>query len=338
MAHLMATLRAVKRGTGIHLTYGEITFALDTGIRGVTTLLSHAHADHIGGIEKAKQVFSTRATHEALEARGGKLPSHCNYVNYEETIGKIGAYITPLNAGHVIGSSMFKIEFDDGMTVLYTGDFNVIDSVVHSAATPIKADVLIMEATYGTPQWIFPDRTEIHDQIVERARNLIEIGKVPIFQAYSLGKAQEAIGLLNEASIQVVSGNPAIDSVSDVYNSHGNHLSYVSVESPEAKETIKEGCAIVSSHPNHTLSHVSKNIGLSYRKDLNRRMERYNLSGWTLGEYKNEGFPLSAHTDFPHLISFAEAVQPKIVYCFTRNAGILSKHLSLKGINAVPLE
>ncbi|MHA1909791.1 MAG: hypothetical protein ACW98Y_21015, partial [Candidatus Thorarchaeota archaeon] len=325
-------------GTGIHLTYGETVLALDTGVRGVTTLLSHAHADHIGGLEHAEHVISTKATHDTLLARGGKLPSSKSFVKYNETVGKIGAYITTLNAGHVIGSSMFKIEFDDGMTVLYTGDFNVIDSVVHTAAKPVNADVLIMEATYGTPQWVFPDRSALHQEIVERASQLIGIGKIPTFQAYSLGKAQEAIGLLNNAGIQVVSGNPAIDSVTDVYNLHGGDLLYMSVESPDVKAVLKEGCAIVSSHPKHTMTHVKRNVGDSYQRDLSRRMERYNLSGWTLGAYKNGGFPLSAHTDFPNLLSFAETVNPKMVYCFTRNAEILSRHLSKKGINAVPLE
>jgi putative mRNA 3-end processing factor len=325
-------------GTGIHLTYGDIVLALDTGVRGVTTLLSHAHADHIGGLENAKHVISTKGTHDALLARGGKLPASTSFVKYDETIGKIGAYITTLNAGHVIGSAMFKIEFDDGMTVLYTGDFNVVDSVVHSAARPVTADVLIMEATYGTPKWIFPDRSSVHQEIVERAVRLIEIGKIPLFQAYSLGKAQEAIGLLNNAGVQVVSGNPTIDSVSDVYNMHGSDLLYMSVESPEVKAVLKEGCAIVSSHPKHTLSHVKKSVGESFQRDLSRRMERHNLSGWTLGSYKNGGFPLSAHTDFPNLLSFANSVKPKLVYCFTSNAGTLSRHLSKKGINAVPIE
>ena len=338
MAHLMVSLRAVKMGTGIHLTYGETELALDAGVSGLTTLLSHAHADHIGGLERAKHVISTEATYDALVARGSKLPASNSFVKYDETIGQIGAYITTLNAGHVIGSAMFKIEFDDGLTVLYTGDFNVIDSIVHSAAKPVSADVLITEATYGTPQWEFPNRTEVHGEIVKRAARLIEIGKIPIFQAYSLGKAQEAIGLLNRAGIQVVSGNPAIDSVSDVYNLHGSDLSFVSIESPDAKTSLKNGCAIVSSSPKYTMTNVKRALGASYQKDLSRRMERYNLSGWTLGEFKNNGFPLSAHTDFPNLISFAESVEPKLVYCFTSNASTLSRHLSDRGINAVPIE
>jgi len=334
----MVSLRVVKHGTGIHLTYGEVDIALDAGIRGIPTLLSHAHADHIGGLELANHVISTEATRDTFLARGGRLKAKTSFIKFGETLGQVGVYITAMNAGHVLGSTMFKIEFEDGMTVLYTGDFNVVDSVVHDGAVPTHADVLITEATYGSPRWIFPSRKKVHEQILDTAKQLIEWGKIPVFQAYSLGKAQEAIALLRNSDITVVSGNHSIDLVSDVYIAHGKDLNYISLRSGNAKAALKAGCVIVSSSPKFTMSNVGKALGSSYRKDLSRRMERYNLSGWTLGEIKSGGFPLSAHTDFPNLIEFAKAVEPKLVYCFTSNAGELSGHLAQHGLNAVPLE
>jgi Cft2 family RNA processing exonuclease len=335
---LMPSLKAVRRGTGIHLRYGEVQLALDTGIPGLTTLLSHAHSDHIGDLHLAKQVITTQETLDALAARGEKVTQEIRNVRYNETLGQIGAYITPLNAGHVIGSAMFKIEFDDGLSVLYTGDFNAVDSIVHVAAEPVHADVLITEATYGTPQWIFPDRSAIHHDIVNTAKRIIEQGRIPIFRAYSLGKAQEAIALLQNANIEVLSGNQAIDAVCEVYNRYGVELHYSSLESKRARNSLQEGCAVVTSAARHAFANVKKMLGKSFARDLERRKETFNLSGWTLGEYKNGGFPLSAHTDFPGLLKFAEAVEPRIAYCFTDNAGVLSSHLAKKGINAVPLE
>ncbi len=338
MGQQMVSLRVVKHGTGIHLTYGEVDLAFDAGMRGIPTLLSHAHSDHIGGLELANHVIATKGTIDTFLARGGRIEARTSLVKFGETIGQVGVYITAMNAGHVLGSTMYKLEFEDGMTVLYTGDFNVVDSVVHVGAVPTHADVLIMEATYGTPRWKFPRRTEVHEQILDTARDLMEWGRIPIFQAYSLGKAQEAIALLRNEGITVISGNPAIDLVSDVYIAHGKNLDYISINSGDAKAALKAGCAIVSSSPKFTMSNIGKALGTSYRKDITRRMEGYNLSGWTLGEIKNSGFPLSAHTDFPNLIGFAEKVEPKIVYCFTSNAEELSGHLTKHGINAVPLE
>lgn len=334
----MPSLKVVKHGTGVLIRYGDIHLALDTGISGTTTLLSHAHADHIGNLEYARNIITTQETIDTLTARGGRISSDLNIIKFNETIGQIGVYVTSLNAGHVIGSSMFKLVFDDGPSVLYTGDFNVKDSIVHNAAIPIEADVLITESTYGTPQWVFPIREMIHREIIETTRQAIDAGRIPIFQAYSLGKAQEAIGLLSQNGIDVVSGNAAIDAVSEIYQKYGTDLRYVNLEVPEAKSLLKQGCAIVTSAPRHTISNVRNKIGTAFAKDLERRKQNYNLSGWTLGEYRNGGFPLSAHTDFPHLLDFAEKVNPKIAYCFTSNAGVLSGYLIQKGISAVPLE
>jgi Cft2 family RNA processing exonuclease len=334
----MPSLKAVRRGTGIHLKYGEVQLALDTGIPGLTTLLSHAHSDHIGDLHLAKQVITTQETVDALTARGEKVTQEIRSVRYNETLGRVGSYITPLNAGHVIGSAMFKIEFDDGLSVLYTGDFNAVDSIVHVAAKPVHADVLITEATYGTPQWIFPDRSVIHHDIVNTAKRIIEQGRIPIFRAYSLGKAQEAIALLQNANVDVLSGNQAIDAVCEVYNRYGARLHYSSLEAKRARNSLQDGCAVVTSAARHAFANVKRTLGKSFARDLERRKETFNLSGWTLGEYKNGGFPLSAHTDFPGLLKFAEAVEPRLAYCFTDNAGVLSSHLAKKGINAVPLE
>ncbi|MFW9918523.1 MAG: MBL fold metallo-hydrolase [Candidatus Thorarchaeota archaeon] len=334
----MPSLRVAKHRTGIRIKYGDVSLALDTGISGTTTLLSHAHADHIGNLEDARHIIATQETIDALNARGGRIQSGLSTIGFNDTIGQIGVYITALNAGHVIGSTMFKLVFDDGLTVLYTGDFNASDSVVHKAAVPIDADVLITEATYGTPQWVFPRRELIHNDIITTARQAIESGRIPIFHAYSLGKAQEAIALLANSGIDVVSGNPAVDAVSEIYTKYGIELRYANLEDVEVKTTLKQGCAIVTSAPRHAISNVRKMIGPSFAKDLERRKQNYNLSGWTLGEYRNGGFPLSAHTDFPNLLEFAEKVNPRIVYCFTSNAGVFSGYLIQKGISAVPLE
>ncbi|TFG11962.1 hypothetical protein EU537_10825 [Candidatus Thorarchaeota archaeon] len=334
----MNSLRIEKHGTGILLRYGNTKLAFDTGATGFLTLLSHSHADHIGQLQKASHLVATRGTLDTLEARGKSVSCKSTIIRNGETLGKIGYYITALNAGHVLGSSMFRIEFDDGLSVLYTGDFNTVDSIVHRRARAIEADVLITEATYGTPQWVFPERRGVHRDIVGKAKEIIESDKIPVFRAYSLGKAQEAIALLHHSGITTVSGNKAIDAVSSVYKSHGCDFNFIPSESLSHPKDLPDQIAVVSSSPKHTRAALIRG---SKRNDENARppeMREYNLSGWTLLEYKNRGFPLSAHSDFPHLLRFAKAVNPRVVYCFTGNARILARHLDKGGINAVPLE
>jgi Cft2 family RNA processing exonuclease len=334
----MSTLKLKKEADGFVLDYGHVRLALDTGIRGETTLLTHGHTDHLKGIEKAHRIVATKATIDTLRARGHLVKRRVELLEYNQRIGQLGVVVTALNAGHVLGSSMYLMEFDEGLSVLFTGDFNVVDSMVHKAAVPVKADVLITEATYGTPEWVFPSRKSIYDDILTTTNKAIEKGRIPVFLAYSLGKAQEAIALLQWGGFNVVTGNHRIDEVCKVYNQHGSDLRHTSLKHIDAKNLFSDGCAIVSSSFHHTRNNIRIAFGNTAANDIINRMEHYSLSGWTLGDSSKTGFPLSAHSDFKGLMKFAKKVNPRVVYCFTGNASHFSGHLVDDGLNAVPLE
>ncbi|MFX1542847.1 MAG: MBL fold metallo-hydrolase [Promethearchaeota archaeon] len=334
----MSTLKLKKHADGFILDYGHVRLALDTGIKGETTLLTHGHTDHLKGIEKAHRVVATKATVDTLRARGHQVVGRVELLEYNQRIGQLGVVVTALNAGHVLGSSMYLMEFDEGLSVLFTGDYNVVDSMVHTAAKPVSADVLITEATYGTPEWVFPSRKSIYDDILATASESIENGRIPVFLAYSLGKAQEAIALLQWGGFNIVTGNHRIEEVCKVYNKHGSDLRHTSLRHRDAKNLLSDGCAIVSSSFHHTRHNIRTVLGNSAANDIINRMEHYSLSGWTLGDSTKTGFPLSAHSDFKGLMSFAKKVNPRVVYCYTGNASHFSGHLVDDGLNAVPLE
>ena len=334
----MPTISVKKIGTGFLLEYGDVRFALDTGIKGETTLLSHAHSDHIGGLKNAAHIIATKGTFDTWQARRSNKLGNKTEIKHGDLFGQIGANITALNAGHVIGSTMFHIEFNDGLTVLYTGDFNNVDSLIHKAAKPTEADVLITEATYGAPTWVFPKRKTVYGDILQAATENIDDGRIPIFHAYSLGKAQEAIALLQSGGFRVISGNTSIDNVCSVYKRHGVDLRHLSLRSSDTTGALKDGAVIVSSSSRHTINNMKKLFGEKTFSKIDSRLEYYDLSGWAIGKFRRRGFPLSAHSDFNGLLSFAESVKPRVAYCFTENGRTLSKHLSERGIHSVPLE
>ncbi|MFW9838468.1 MAG: hypothetical protein ACFFE7_13185, partial [Candidatus Thorarchaeota archaeon] len=158
-----------------------------------------------------------------------------------------------------------------------------------------------------------------------------------LFHAYSLGKSQEAIALLQSGGFRVVSGNKSIDKICSVYKRHGVDLKHHAVYSHNLTEVLEEGAVIVTSSFRHTVDNMKRNIGSKFTK-YESKLEYFNLSGWTVGKFRERGFPLSAHSDYNGLIDFATEVNPRVAYCFTENGRILSKHLSESGINAVPLE
>jgi putative mRNA 3-end processing factor len=334
----MSALRIEKRGSGLLLEYRKVRLAFDTGLPDVTTLLSHAHSDHTANLHAADDLVATPETLDTLVARNEATLVQEIAIGWEKGLDLDGVRVTALNAGHVIGSAMFLLEFDDGLRVLYTGDYNVVDSIVHHGAKPTPADVLITEATYGSPEWVFPDRKEVHTMILEAAQTELDRGMIPLFKAYSLGKAQEAIAVLEEHGFEVVSGNRVIDDVSNVYSKHGTRLSYTPLEQVRKAGILERDYAIVSSSVSNTLGSLARILGEEKANDMRNTISAFNLSGWTLRELNNSGFPLSAHSDFPSLMEFTEAVKPRIVYCFAGNARRFCSELAEVGVNAVPLE
>ena len=333
----MPTISLKKSGTGFRLKYGDVEFALDTGLRGMTTLLSHSHSDHIGGLKNASHIIATKGTIDTWQARRPDNFRNKTVIKCGDMFGQIGVNITALNAGHVLGSTMFLLEFNDDLKVLYTGDFNNVDSLIHAAANPVKADVLITEATYGSPQWIFPKRKSIYESILETTSRLLDEERIPLFHAYSLGKSQEAIALLQSSGFNVITGNTSIDKVSSVYKRHGVDLRNFTIHDTNLAKVLDEGAVIVSSSYRHTMNNMKRSLGKVFNS-YEPKMEYFNLSGWTIGKFRERGFPLSAHSDFKGLLDFAEKVNPRVAYCFTDNGRTLSKHLSDNGINAVPIE
>ena len=101
---------------------------------------------------------------------------------------------------------------------------------------------------------------------------------------------------------------------------------------------LESGAVVVTSSIRHTIQNLQRILDRRVASYFQDHMELYSLSGWTLGKFRERGFPLSAHADYNGLLSFAKEVNPRVAYVFTGNAKEFSTHLSEMGVNAVPLE
>ncbi|MDQ6930622.1 MAG: MBL fold metallo-hydrolase [Candidatus Eremiobacteraeota bacterium] len=212
--------------------------------------------------------------------------------------------LTLYSAGHVLGSSQLMIESEAGAFV-YTGDFKLEPSYTAEPPEVKRCDVLLMECTYGRPQYAFPPRAEIAGEMVEFAKTALENGEVPVFFAYSLGKAQEAIAILGAGGIPVTA-HGAIASMTKLYEEAG-------VTMPPY-EPYDAG----NFNPLHAL--VWPPSGKALPKALKDRPTRTAmLTGWSVDRgamwrYGVErGFPLSDHADYPSLLRYIELAAPRKV-------------------------
>ncbi len=278
--------------------------------------VSHGHADHA----RAHDVVVTSTNNvKVCELRFGRrtprapvlLPAleERREIRFEAHAfnepWRLGAHqLTLFSAGHVLGSSQLLIEGEHGRFV-YTGDFKLERS--HTAEPPEvkRCDVVLMECTYGRPQYVFPPRAEVAGAMVAWARQTLEDGAVPIFFAYSLGKAQEALAILGNAGLPLAA-HGAIASMSAVYEQAG--VALPPCQRYDAKTF--DGARVLVWPP------AGRALPAAVR---GKAVRTASLTGWVIGKgtnYRNgtdTGFPLSDHADFPSLLRYIELAQPKKV-------------------------
>jgi Cft2 family RNA processing exonuclease len=283
---------------GLKIT--RIDLAIDVCRRQPRGFISHAHSDHIGRHELA---FCTPATSKLYQHRLG--PRQVKEMPYRSTLEWDGLKLTTFPAGHIFGSAMLLAE-DDGQRLLYTGDFKLGESATAERADPPQADVLVMESTFGHPQYRLPPRSQTVDQLLDLVRTTLRQGATPVIQAYTLGKAQEVTKILTLAGIPALQ-HRSIYAISRIYEQCGCDLGDYR---PYPGRAI-EGCAVIAPPPRQRGALIE---GL-------RRPVTIGVSGWAAAPHtrrwlrSDHAIPLSDHADFDELLELVQRVNPQIVYC-----------------------
>ncbi|HZF21136.1 MAG TPA: MBL fold metallo-hydrolase [Dongiaceae bacterium] len=290
--------------------------------RTARVLVSHAHGDHTGGFRYKglkQSTPQTRDIHRVLhDQRIGSF--RALEINGQFVVDDIR--VNALDAGHMLGSAQFLIQTPN-TSILYTGDLNCIDTLTTKAAEPQQCDILVIEATYGSPHYCFPTRETVYAEIVEWALETIRQGRIPCLHVYAAGKAQEVVRLFNVYTHLPVVVNPRLDGVNETYHKSGVHLDWFSSDSRDGKTILDKDPCIYLTTPND-------------RGHIERRFSKAYATGWALSlNGRVTAFPLSSHADFGQLVSFVKACDPKQVYIFTGFAEDLRRALGSKlGLDA----
>ncbi|MBN1947403.1 MAG: hypothetical protein JW797_17160 [Bradymonadales bacterium] len=163
-------------------------------------VISHAHADHVAPHE---HTVATPTTLALLGLNGQRGATACQ-TEHPFSIGKVRLEL--LSAGHLPGSAQLLVEME-GVRILYTSDLYDQPQQFAEPLVTRSCDLLILDATYGTPQHRFPGRQEAADRLREEVSRVLGRGGTPLVLVEgSLGRAQE---ILKELSGQ---GHPLVAS------------------------------------------------------------------------------------------------------------------------------
>ena len=309
----------VQHGDGVHLP--QIGWWLDARKARHRSFVSHAHSDHIG---PHREIVATRATASLMRLRvSGKRQE--TILDYGQAwAADFGCEFKLHPAGHILGSAMLQATTENG-SLLYTGDFKLRPSLAAEPCSVPRADVLIMETTFGLPRYVFPPQEQVEREIVDFCRAALADKVAPVLYAYSLGKTQELLQIVGRAGLPVmlhVHGYRLTQRYAELgmklprfaQLDTGNYAGHVIIAPPMSGQTEP----LTWINPKRTAV----------------------ATGWAIdGSAKYQygcdaAFPLSDHADFPDLLAFVEQVQPKIVYTLHGFAKEFAATLRARGIEA----
>ena len=147
----------VRFQRGLHLP--ELDLWLDPWDGKPQAFISHAHADHFARHDSA---LCSDVTAALVHKRFRLAENRIQAVAFHVPIIRDGFRLRLLPAGHISGSAMLHVtRIKDGATLLYTGDFKTRRSRTAEPVSFLTADTLILETTFGLPNYEFPNPLEI---------------------------------------------------------------------------------------------------------------------------------------------------------------------------------
>ena len=234
-------------------------------------------------------------------------------------------------AGHVAGSRAALVADPDGTRYLYTGDVCTRSRFYLDGFDPPSADVLIVEATYGEPSYVFPD----HASVARDIRTwLAETPEPVILFGYALGRAQKLQLLARAADRDRVLTTDAVRRVNEAIEAHLDVR--FDAEPYDAETELRAGDALV-------LPMTSGRIDWVDRLADEAGAIKAGFSGWAVDDsFRFRGdydvvFPLSDHCDFDELRSLVDAVDPSRVYTHHGSVASLATQLTDAGHDATAL-
>lgn len=286
-------------------------------------IISHGHADHSRWGHK--QYITHHTNVPIIKHRLGDIQVTGKEWNETFTINGVKFSLHP--AGHIIGSSQIRVEYN-GEVWVFTGDYKTEDDGVAVPYEVVKCHTFITECTFGLPAFTWTPQAEVMNNINEWWQQNREDGRTTILFGYSLGKAQRLLKHL-DPSIGKIYTHGAIENMTEVVRPLIKMPETIRVTRETKKEELKGN--LVLAPPS---AHGSAWI---------RKMVPYvtgSASGWMAfrGARRrraiDKGFVLSDHCDWEGLLSSIKATGCEKVICTHGYTDIFSRYLCELGYDA----
>jgi putative mRNA 3-end processing factor len=294
--------------SGIMVQHSDTAIALDPSRPTDChfTFVSHAHVDHLHkrAIEKRNktQVLASKETALIAEARGYKIGDPAEHYDGFRLV----------DTGHILGSRGLLIGEED---IYYTGDISMRERAFMKPAKVPHAKTLIIESTFGRPEYVFPQISEITHKTNKIISEMYDLGIPVILMGYTLGKAQLLTKLFAHWDLII---HDSVAKINSIYSELGVNLESVMTHSQAQEQGI-----LAKNRPWVMVAPLMSSRS-AFLKEMKRRYGAVTIgfTGWAIGSrYRymmglDYVMPLSDHCDYNELLAAVRQCRPEKVYTF----------------------
>jgi len=291
-------------------------------------IITHAHSDH-ARFGSTSYLCHTH-TGPLLKLRLGDITVQSVEWNEKVSMNNVTVSLHP--AGHIIGSSQVRVEYNGEVWVI-SGDYKTENDGISGMFEPVRCNTFISESTFGLPIYNWKPQTEIFENMQQWIKANQQSGKASVIIAYSLGKAQRVLKCAAAVTDKLFA-HGAIWNVHQALVNAGWDLPKIERVTPEMpKDKFKQ--AVIIAPPSAD--------GTSWMKKFSPYSTGI-CSGWmqVRGNVRRRnadaGFALSDHADWNGLLSAVKATGAEKVFVTHGFQAAFSRYLNEIGIEAAEVK
>jgi putative mRNA 3-end processing factor len=240
-----------------------------------------------------------------------------------------------VDTGHILGSRGLLIGGDQ---VFYTGDISTRERAFMKPARLPHAKTLIIESTFGKPEYVFPALSEVTHRTNKVISEMYNRGIPVILMGYSLGKAQLLTKMFGDWDPVYL--HDSVAKMNSVYSELGVDLK-AAMSHSEA-----ESLGLLSRNRPWLMIAPLSSARSTFVKEMKDKYGAVTIgfTGWATGNrYKymmglDYVMPMSDHCDYSELVAAVKQCRPEKVYTFHGFASEFARTLRGMGYDAQPVE
>ena len=313
---------------GIYCPAGD--FHIDPWRPVARALITHGHSDHARPGHGA--YLSTEAAAPVIRHRLGEITLNTIRFGERRQIGRATVSFHP--AGHIPGSAQIRVEVGGEVWVV-SGDYKLAADGLCETFEPVRCHAFITECTFGLPVFTWRPQHEIAAEINDWWARTAAEGRHCLLGAYSLGKAQRLLALL-DPEIGPILTHGAVENTNAVLRAQGYALPDTHHVTPDLDVKAHPG-ALVIAPPSALGSTWARRFG---RASTGMASGWMRIRGVRRRRGADRGFVLSDHADWPELHEAIRQTGAERIFATHGYTEIFARWLNTQGYQAevVPTE